>query len=125
MTKRSNALHHVVIPSVAQTVDEAMALVPPNFDVSQPENRAKVRDWMIRVCGVAIQNHANAASAAATRAIEEAAAIAIDPNHFKIVQKRRERQQQRIALRAEVERQKRLPSAMREFEKMTEAKVRM
>ena len=80
---KSEALKGITISSIEEVVDEAMSYLPASFDISIPENRMRVRSWMVRVCGMVAHNDAEYRfTRAAESAIQEAAALAINPDYY-------------------------------------------
>ena len=99
---KSEALKGVSISSVEEVVDEAMSYLPISFDISKPENREIVRKWMVRVCQMVAHNNAESFVRAAESAIQEAAALAINPGYYV---DRKQAQEKRKAQRAIIQNQ--------------------
>jgi hypothetical protein len=121
--KKSNALKNVSISPIEQTIDEAMEHLPTTLDLSLPENRSKFRLWMVRVCGIVATENAREFSKAAASAIEEAAALAINPKYHVERKKSREKYKAMRAMTQVSER----PSTKAEidFHRMSDAAVKM
>jgi len=121
--KKSEALKNVPVTSLEQIVDNAMDYLPNNLDLSLPENRLRIRNWMVRVCGVVATENARSFSAAATSAIEEAAALTINPQYY---QERKRRKEKYKAMRALVQvSEKPKTKAQVEFDRLGDSSVRM
>jgi hypothetical protein len=100
---KSEALKGISIASVEETVDQAMEHLPQSVDLSLPENRRKIRDWMVRICGVITQRNVDTFTKAAKSAIDEAGALAIDPHYHQRMFKRREQRKAKVAARQQTE----------------------
>lgn len=95
---KSESLKHVPVSSIEEVVDEAMAYLPSNFDITKPENKVAVRKWMVRVCEVVVKQAADSMGKAAESAIQEAAALAINPDYYAEKKRGRERRKAHRAI---------------------------
>jgi hypothetical protein len=95
---KSEALKGVSVSSIEEVVDEAMSYLPSSFDISVPENRVMVRNWMVKVCGMVAHNNAESFARAAESAIQEAAALAINPEYYADRKKSREKRKAQRAI---------------------------
>jgi len=100
---KSEALKGVKISPLEEVIDVAMAHLPEHLDLSLPENRQKVRDWMIRIGGVILRNASEDAQRACASAIEECTALAINPDFYKVQKERRTKYKAQRALRQKME----------------------
>lgn len=90
--QRSEAIRGIPIAHIEETIDAAMESVPvETIDLSLPENRAKLRRWMVRVCAAVVMRVADSMAKCAESAIQEAGALAINPDYYADIQKRREK----------------------------------
>lgn len=120
--KKSTALKRIPVSPIEETIDEAMEHLPSTLDLSLPENRDKLRTWMVRVCSVVTIENARDFSKAAASAIEEAAHLAIDPKYHEERKKNREKYK---AMRSTTSLEKPLTKAEMDFVRMSDATVKM
>jgi ATP phosphoribosyltransferase len=99
---KSECLKGLSITSIEETVDLAMEHLPESLDFVKPEHRNKMRCWMVRVCSAVISRNADSMVKVAESAIQEAAALAINPEYYATKKHRRDK---RKALRAIVQNQ--------------------
>jgi hypothetical protein len=121
--KKSEALKGVSIWSIEQTVDSAMEYLPLTLDLALPENRMKMRTWMVRVCQSVVHENADSFKKAVESAIEEAAALAINPDYHQEKKRGMARRKAARALRQVVEKPKSKAEAA--FYRLGEAAVKM
>lgn len=120
---KSQSLKGLSIASIEETVDEAMSYLPQRFDISTPEGRDKVRKWMVRVCAVVVSKNADSMAQAAESAIQEAAALAINPDYYADRKRSREK---RKAMRAIVQNQQKPKTrAEMQFERLRDSTIKM
>lgn len=121
--QKSEPLKGISIASVEETVDEAMAYIPENFDFSKPGNREAVRNWMVRVCSAVVQRNSDSMVKAAESAIKEAAALAVNPDYYAT---RRTQRDKRKVQRAIAQSQQMPKSrAQQQFERLDQTGVKM
>lgn len=121
--KKSESLKRVDLTPIEEIVDDAMEYLPERIDLSDPMNRQKIRNWMVRVCGTLAENNARAFGEAVQNAIQEAAALAINPEYYK---ERKRRREKRKALRAIIQNQDKPKSrAERQFYALKDSAVKM
>jgi CTP synthase (UTP-ammonia lyase) len=122
-TNKSEALKRVPIRSVEETVDQAMGYLPIGLDLTQLENRIKMRNWMVRICEIVLQNNAEAIGKAAQNAVQEALALAINPDYYAERKKRLVKRKARYALMQNIQKPK--TRAQIDFDRLTDAPVKM
>jgi hypothetical protein len=122
---KSEALKGVSITPIEETVDAAMARLPIEIDLSIPANREKVREWMIRICGIVVRNAAENFQRATASALDEAAALAINPDYYRERNKRRTKYRADRALRQQQQASMMKTSAELAFEKLGADEVKM
>lgn len=121
--KKSEPLKRVNISPVEEVVDEAMAYLPHSLDLSDSQNRLKLRGWMVRICNEVVRRNAESFSVAVSNAIQEAAALCVNPEYYA---ERKARQVKNKARRAILQNaQKPRTRAERVFEKLDGSATKM
>jgi hypothetical protein len=121
--KKSEALKGVPVTSIEAVVDRAMEYLPTSLDLALPEHRMRVREWMVRICHVVVTENADSFAAAAQSAIQEAAALVINPDYHREKKRGMERRKAARALRQTVEKPK--TRAEVAFHRLDDAAVKM
>lgn len=104
--KKSEALKGVSVTPIEAVVDRAMLYLPATLDLALPEHRLRVREWMVRICHVVVTENADSFAAASQSAIQEAAALAINPDYHRDRKRRMEKYKAMRALRQTAEKPK-------------------
>ena len=121
--KKSEALKGVSVKPIEAIVDQAMEYLPSSLDLTLPENRLKMRTWMVRICHMVVTENAESFAAAAQSAIQEAAALAINPDYHRDRKRRMEKYKAMRALRQTEEKPK--TRAEIAFHRLNEAATKM
>jgi hypothetical protein len=110
--ERSTALKGARLMSLDLIVDDVMKHVSPvKLDFALTEDRDKLRHWLVTVGAYIIHEVTASMEEASTKAINEAAQLFSDPEHYeKKKQTRRRREERRAKAQVERERQAAQPN---------------
>jgi hypothetical protein len=111
------------VSPIEEVVDAAMQYLPSTINLSLPEDRAKVRQWMLRICARVTEHNINSFKDAAASAIEEAGALAINPQYYQERSDRRRKYKAQRAI-AQVANKPKTRAEMA-FERLQDAPVKM